>query len=120
MNESLDINFHLSKFVRSFISKNRADRWEDLLIRRPSGIFVKSSKLFDHLDFNYCSRSDAINDIVEERTRGIYYDFFSEPVITTFKEAIEKGDCRNALFSIRPGKLAVFFFHEGWNYVCRR
>ncbi|HOF34654.1 MAG TPA: hypothetical protein PK624_12390 [Spirochaetota bacterium] len=120
MNESFDIDFHLRMFAGSFISKSRADRWEDLLIRRPSRIFGKSSKIFDHLDFNYCKRSDIVFAIAEKGTSGVYYDFLSEPVIITFEKAVEMGDFRNAIFSIKPGKLAVFFFHEGWNYICKR
>ena len=120
MKNQADINYHLLMFARNFVLKERVDRWEDLLIRRPSGMFGKSSKIFDHLDFNYCKRCDNISDAAKETTSGVYYDFHWEPEVITFRESVEKGDCQNAIFSINPGKLAIFFFHEGWNYICKR
>jgi len=116
----VDINLHLSMFARSFVLKEKIDRWEDLLIRRASKIHRKSSQIFDHLDFNYCKPCDDIAAAAKDTTSGVYYGFHWEPEVITFKEAVEKGDCQNAIFSIDPGKFCVFFFHEGLNYICKR
>lgn len=124
MNENsnglLDINDHLSMFAKKFIIKNRVDRWLDLLVRRPKKIFEKSSDIFDHLDSSYCKRNDELENVVDQNTLGVFYNFHGEPIVITFKEAVDLGHYKNAIFSIKSGKLAVFFFHEGWNYICNR
>ena len=40
--------------------------------------------------------------------------------LTTFAEAIEEGKGTDALCSIIPGKLVIYFFHDGWNFVCKK
>ncbi len=116
----LDINEHLVSFAESFIVKSKIERWTDLLSRRPKKIFAKSSDIYKHLDMNYVVQNDALQNFVDEDTVGVYYDFINEPSIISFKEAITSGTYHNAIFSIKAGKLAIYFFHEGWNFVCKR
>ena len=53
-------------------------------------------------------------------TKGVFYDFFDEPIEINFEEAKEIGDGKDAIFSIESGSLAIFFFHEMENYVCKK
>ena len=51
---------------------------------------------------------------------GVFLDFLDAPRTATLKEAVELGCNNNAIFSIQPGKLAIYFFHEGENFICER
>lgn len=115
-----DINDHLVSFAKAFIVKNKIERWTDLLSRRPKRIFSKSSGIFNHLDMNYAVQHDSMQNVADQNIMGVFFDFINDPSIVTFKEAITLGDYRDAIFSIKPGKFAIFFFHEGWNFVCKR
>jgi hypothetical protein len=110
----------MKSFAEAFVLKERKDRWARLLCERPNNIFKESSKLFNHLNHNYIEQNDSLINIAPYDNVGVFYDFCDEPKCITFKEAIEEGHGHNAMFSINPGKLAVYFLQEGWNFVCKR
>ena len=120
MNEQPDIELHLSSFAESFVEESRKEKWIGLLSERPDNILSLSYKLFNYLNHNYIEQNDALDNVVSDDTVGVFYDFNEEPQCISFKAAKEVVKGRDAMFSIEPGKLAVYFYHEGWNFVCRK
>ena len=53
---------------------------------------------------------------------GVYFDFRPEPSLRTFKDVYDEWSrsWNEFVFSLIPGKLAFYFFHEGELFVCRR
>lgn len=119
MNNTLDIEQHLKSFVDYFVEEGRKEKWVGLFSERPDNMLSLTGKLFNYLDHNYLEQDDTLNNIAPDDTVGVFYDFNTEPTCLSFKEAIERAKGRDAMFSISPGKLAIFFYHEGWNFVCR-
>ena len=120
MNKPLDIELHMRSFAEAFAADARKEKWLDLLTNRSENTFNQSSKLFNHLNHRYIEQNDSLSNIAPDDTVGVFYDFKDEPRCISFKEAIEEGKNHDSIFSIELGKLAVYFFHEGWNFVCKR
>ncbi|PHS18754.1 MAG: hypothetical protein COA78_01855 [Blastopirellula sp.] len=112
---------HMTAFVHSFVQSHRQERWLHLLVNRPKQLLKNSSKLYQHLDKQYCTELPYLADI-SESTTGVFIDFHesSEPVSITTARAIELGMDHDAVFSIAAGKLAVYFFHEGTVMLCQK
>lgn len=109
---------HFTGFVNSFVQKSCRERWLHLLLKRPKQIYGNSHKLHGHLDWSKCSRIENTNQL-SQKSKGVYYDFRNEPVILTVADAFLVGPDKDGIFSILPGKLAVYFFHENENVLCR-
>lgn len=120
MNNLLDIEIHMRSFAEAFVISTRKEQWVYLLSERSNNTFKKSSKLFNHLDHKYIEQNDSLANITSTEQQGVYYNFNDEPKCMSFKEAVEKGKSHDSIFSIEPGKLVVYFFHEGWNFICKR
>jgi hypothetical protein len=110
---------HLSSFVRSFVLSSRRDRWLDFLLNHRDKAFRNSSKLRSAIDQRYCKRVESI-DGIELDTEGVFYNFYDSPILLPLSEALKDGDRRDAIFSIVPGELAIFFFHEGEMWLCKK
>lgn len=115
----MDISEHLEAFARSFVLKSKVDRWVGILTKHKSKNYSQSSKLYDHLDHRFLTRNDDLTKLVSDEFIGVFYDFSDPPQEMSFAEAKSVGDGSDAIFSIEPGKLAVFFFHEYENYVLK-
>lgn len=113
-----DADHHLECFVRAFVQKSRQDRWNHLLRKRDTKTYNSSHKLYDVLDRAYAKSSDL--ESIDETKAGCFYDFSDIPESLTFAQALKRGLNRDAIFSIDPGKFAIFFFHEGDILICRR
>jgi len=50
---------------------------------------------------------------------GVFYDFYDLPRVVPANLAVEAGRGRDAIFSLVPGELALYFFHECEVWVCR-
>ena len=109
---------HFTDFVNSFVQKSRRDRWLHLLLNRPKQIYSNSHKLHGHLDWSICCRIENANQL-NQKSKGVYYDFLNEPVVLTVADAFLVGPEKDGIFSITPGKLAVYFFHESENVLCK-
>ena len=120
MNNTLDIEQHLKSFVESFVLEERHETWTYLLRERPDDILTRSSKLFNYLSHNHITQNDSLSNTASDDQLGIFYDFTSDPECISFKEATEKSKGHDAIFSIISGELAIYFYHEGWNFVCKR
>lgn len=109
---------HVTGFVGSFIQKSHRDRWLHLLLKRPKQVYSNSHKLHNQLDESrYSPLIDEANLSLNQT--GVYYDFMDEPVMLTLADALLVGRGRNGIFSIEPGKLAIYFFHEDENILCK-
>lgn len=110
---------HIRAFVASFIEKMRQDRWLYLLLERPKSAFKNSHKLYGDISRKYCVPSDNINSLLPKQV-GVYYDFYFAPCDLTVEDAITISSGNDAIFSIHPGKLAIYFFHESEILLCQR
>ena len=112
------VSEHFTGFVNSFVEKHRRERWLHLLLKRPEQIYTNSHKLHNHLDWSSCSKLKDESEL-NPKAKGVYYGFSDEPVVLTVAEAFMVGPERVGVFSIVPGKLAIYFFHELENYLCK-
>lgn len=110
----------MKSFAEAFAADARKEKWIGLLTRRSENTFNQSSKLFNHLNHQYIEQNDSLNDIAALDKQGVFYNFKDEPKYISFEEAIDKGKINDSIFSIEPGKLVIYFFSEGWNFVCKR
>ena len=120
MNNKVDIQQHMKLFAESFMLESRKEKWARLLCERPESIFNQSSRLFNYLYHNLIEQNDSLKNVADDDATGVFYDFKDEPRIISFKEALLANKKHDAIFSITPGKLAIYFFHEWWNFVCNK
>ena len=120
MSSELDIEHHLEAFAKSFVLDSRKEKWVDLLRERPDTLFMQASKLFNYLDHNFIEQNDLLENVASNDTIGVFYDFQTEPRILSFDEAKKEKSESDAIFSIDPGALVIYFYHEDWNFVCRK
>ena len=113
-------NNHIAAFVSAFIERERRERWLHLLATRAKQLFKNSHKLHSHLDKTRCTQSPDAT-FVDPATVGMFCDFHgdSPPLLVSGQRAVELGTGHDAIFSIVPGKLAVYFFHEDFVMECR-
>ena len=118
MQNNPDINLHLTAFAETFVLETRREKWLMLFAQRPAMIASQSSRLFNYLNHNLIEQNDALANVATDTAHGVFYDFHSEPRIMTLAEAKHRKKDNDAIFSITPGKLAIYFFSDGWNFVC--
>ena len=115
----VDCDHHLERFVSSFVISRGRERWQHLLLSRGKRTFANSHKLHDVLDRTVCNRLSG-SPPVDDSTVGVFYDFYEDPQVLPFGEVYERAVNSDAIFSIVPGKLAIFFFHEGEEWLCEK
>jgi hypothetical protein len=103
---------HLFAFVRSFVFKERQSRWLSLIEKRSDRAYRDSGKMLDHLDFSFSVRVGSI-EILSGYKAGVYWEFHDQPVKVGPGEAFVLGMHRDAIYSLNPGRLALYFSHEG-------
>jgi hypothetical protein len=119
---------HLRAFAASFIDKNYTDRWIHITIEKPEKAKYEMHKLERHLNPTYCKMMADVEafpvSLAEAygSKQGVYFDGTEPAQRMTAPEAASLAEERNvdAMFSIAAGKLAIFFFHEGWAWKCER
>jgi len=109
---------HMTGFVESFVLPARRERWLYLLTERPKRLARDSHKLRNDLDYRWCGTLGGGGD-PEIRQDGVYYEFVGEPRVLSAAEADRIGSGQDAIFSVVPGRWAVFFFHEFQSWLCR-
>ncbi len=112
------ITEHFTSFVNSFVQKHRRERWLHLLLKRPKQIYGNSHKLHNHLERSRCSQWNNTNPL-NPKSKGVFYGFRDEPIILTVADAFLVGTDNDAIFSITPGKSAIYFFHESEIVLCQ-
>lgn len=112
---------HLDAFVDAFVVRDKKDRWKTLLARRGAKGIAESHKLREALDPRFCTRV-TLEDVASLTANRacVFFDFSSDPEETTAKPAIARGKDTDAIASFDAGRLAVYFFHEGEVWLCRR
>lgn len=118
---------HLEKFIKSFIQKERAERWNYFLIEKPEKAGDREMmKFYGHRNektTSYIKQGDfsSIFGKNYENVKGMYFDDFDTKAENlSLSEAVEKGSGREAIFSIKAGELALFFTHEYDVFLCQK
>jgi hypothetical protein len=119
------IEVHLEGFVKSFVSREFRNRWLHILLEKPKKAAKELRKFERHLDQRSCRLIENASDVMEQilgTTEGFYLDGLEPPKFTSLREAIDESNEKavDAIFSISPGKQAVFLFHEGWAWICEK
>jgi hypothetical protein len=108
---------HAAGFVAAFVAPDRRERWAELLARRPRRIGRDAHKLHAALDRRVCR---PVPDWPAGlHGDGVFYGFSDSPRVVPAPLAQAAAGDGDALFSLVPGALAVYFFHEGETWVCR-
>jgi hypothetical protein len=108
---------HVVGFVTAFVIPAKRQRWSEMLTRRPRRIGRDSHKLHSALDRRCCR---VVTELpVAVRGEGLFYGFFDAPRVLLAEHAAVAAGCGDAIFSLVPGKLAVYFFHEGEVWLCQ-
>jgi hypothetical protein len=104
-------------FVAAFVVPAKRERWAELLARRPRKIRKSSHKLHSDLDRRVCQPVTELPASV--RGAGLFYGFFDAPRMVPAECAAVAAGGGDAIFSLVPGKLAVYYFHEDEVWLCR-
>jgi hypothetical protein len=108
---------HTSRFVTAFVTPAKRGRWQWLLASRPRRVGRDSHKLHSDLDRRTCQPGKWLPS--EFHRDGVYYGFADAPRLlpaAMVAGAVGTGD---AILSLVPGELAVYFFHEGEVWLCQ-
>jgi hypothetical protein len=123
-----EIEIHLRAFGKAFIQSNQLERWNHITLEKPEKAKNELSKLasyFDERFFRTLKGSESFPDSLFEsfgNKLGIYFDGVEPACKITASEASSLAAERDldTLFSITPGKLALFFYHSGDTLLCER
>jgi hypothetical protein len=112
---------HLESFIKSFIKNQYKDRWIYFIFKKKSNVSIELKKFENHYD-NRFSKIINKNDNKYDDLKGLYYNGGPEIKLLYFDEAMQlnTNNSEDAIFSVKPGELAFFFFHEGWMWKCQR
>ncbi|RKZ79051.1 MAG: hypothetical protein DRR19_25495 [Candidatus Parabeggiatoa sp. nov. 1] len=113
------LNPHLEKFVSSFIFPNRQEKWKHLFLKNRKRSYQNSSKLESHLTRQFCFLLKKEELHINIETMGVFYNFRDSSFFLSLKDALILGDYQDAIFSIIPGELALYFSHEGRIWLCQ-
>ena len=104
----------LRDFISKFVLKNRKERWFTL-INKPKQLRKKFGDLWDHLE---TERSVSLN--IENIPNGVWFyydgsDDFAYKLKTS--ELIEVCTYTDGITFFSSGNIAIFFTHEGSEYL---
>lgn len=116
-----ELSEHLEAFGLSFVSKRLRDRWDYVTKERPDKAKNELAKIASEIDKGsqtLLSGSEGFPEALHRRfgnLNGIYFDGVEEPCKISAAEAASLAAERDsdALFSVSPGKSAIFFYHGG-------
>jgi hypothetical protein len=117
---------HLRGFAEAFIDPKYSNRWVHILLERPKKSSMELAKFERQLNSKCCAilKSKDLDSLVETVTdkSGCFFDGVSDPQLISLREARARAllEVQDAIFSISPGREAVFFFHEGWGWYCKK
>lgn len=112
----------LTYFIRTFIAKNRQDRWLNLANGKVEKLHRRLGELEKHIN-ERCV-------LVQNNAAEIFHQTIAEERITS-GSYISQGGMRplspitlsdihdDSLLICRDKKMAFFFHNEGWIWVCR-
>jgi len=109
---------HLEAFVKAFVDPARRERWRKFMLERPDRAARELHRLqLDDRHATWLDRkargSSALLDSLKDKV-GIYFTFSAEPVWKRVQDAALESDWKgaDAIFSVLPGKLAIYFNHD--------
>jgi hypothetical protein len=112
---------HLVAFVNAFVRKDRRSRWHFLFEQNSDKAYRNSHKLLNDLAREFVIRDDALQNVSNPYQQGVFYPIGrEEPRVETLDQILKGDPFCDAIFSIDPGRLAIFFFHEFETYVLKR
>ncbi len=109
---------HATGFTKAFVTPAKRQRWLELLTRRPRRISRNSHKLHSDLDRRTCG-CVGWSVPADVRGAGAFYDFFDAPRLVPVDLIPSAAGAGDAIFSLTPGRLALYVFHEGEIWLCR-
>jgi hypothetical protein len=113
---------HLIAFANSFIAKEHIARWIHITLEKPAKAYREMVKFNQYLNQSKCQLIKGPDVFPLSLAKkygpglGVYFDGTGPAVHMSAAEAGMPE--RDAIFSIEPGRLAIFFFHEGWAWHC--
>ena len=110
--EKEEAELHLVNFFKSFMPKQRNERWIHLAKKQSQRAYRDSHKLEHLLDFSL-SKEIENEKTLYKYNNGVYWDFKDKPILVSAEEAFTLGYYQDGIYSIEPGKKAIFFYHEG-------
>jgi hypothetical protein len=108
---------HAAGFAAAFVVPAKRERWHWLLTTRPRRVGRDSAKLHADLDRRTCRRVEGVPATV--RGGGVFYGFGDAPRVVPAGQAWLAAGPGDAIFSVVPGGLALYFFHEGEVWLCQ-
>jgi hypothetical protein len=113
-----EISSHLEAFVRAFVDPDRRERWREFMLEKPEKAARELHKLpLDERRTTWlegAERSAASYERLVGGQPGICFTFNSDPVWMSATDADYRceyeGD--DVIFSVIPGKLAIYFNHD--------
>ncbi len=125
---SEELELHLRAFGKAFVQSNYVERWNHITLEKPEKAKNELSKLancFDERFFRILEGSEPFPDSLFEKfgnILGVYFDGVEPTCKITAQEASSLAAERDldTLFSIIPGKLALFFYHSGDVLLCEK
>jgi hypothetical protein len=108
---------HVEGFVAAFVVPAKRERWLELLTRRPRRIGRDSHKMHSDLDRRTC-RNAGWAVPAGLAGDGLFYAFADAPQVVPI-DLLRQLQLGDAILSLVPGKLALYFFHEGEVWLCR-
>ena len=116
-----ELQLHLVEFGKTFINSNRLERWKHVTQVKPEKAKDELAKLISESETKYrqtLNGSSAFPNALKKRfgnNLGVYFDGVKDACKVSALEAstLAAESYGDALFSLVPGKLAIFFFHDG-------
>ena len=113
---------HLLGFAESFVAPPFVERWKWILVEKPARAFGNLVRFDRQHHPSRCRlvRGRELDRFLQDQgsREAIVFDGYSSPHTTSLSRAYQTG--HDAVFSITPDKQAVFIYHEGWIWDCRR
>lgn len=112
----------LSIFIKNFVIKEKRHRWHHLCLEKPGKAKDNAHKIHNDLIWSFCSKLNYESEmaLTKRKSKGIYYAFSSEAWWLSPSDAFLIGHGYESLFFIDEGNVAVYFWHEMEEYLCKK
>lgn len=113
-----EVKEHLEAFIQVFVDPARRDRWRLFMLDKPDKAARELHTLqLDGQHATWLGRNERGSSPLLEAMKGklgIYFTFKGSPVWMRMEDGALQSDWQgeDAIFSIVPGKLAVYFNHD--------
>ncbi len=111
---------HLVAFVKSFVVREKRERWINILISKPKRAQRDGYRMINDLDRDKCGGNIYSTLPKLKNKKGIYYEFSGKAIWLPCEDALSIGHGNDAILSIEEGKMAAFFFHEWEEFLCEK